>query len=346
MLSMGYKFETRGAQVAVMPCCVWPIHPIPILDKNALDSWRAEINNVDAESDPLCQVCQDRKTSPYTRRRVGFEHIKINEDSQVGDPGWIEIQADVTCNGGCIICGPEYSSYWQHELNDFKYKLREKSQYLAKINTLIDFQKVQNVLILGGEPMLSDIDVQLLDYIEDPSRVHLRITTNGSIYPSDQRMKVWEKFGKITLQFSVDGIGDKFEYLRYPLKWNIVEENILKLQQELPPNAKCNVHHVLSQLNLFYFDEIESWFKNNLEGRYNRDWALNVTPAYGTYYPLSVTRMLKKLIYKKFTESSYPAEVILNDDRSDSAVRDALEVLDKRRNLNWKSVFPEIANAI
>ena len=344
MLSAGYKFIANQSSLSVQPCCAFGDQQ-RINNKHDLANWRTAINSIDSQQDPRCAECNyiDRAEVRKSRREIGFQFV--SNDASVGDPSWLEIQTDLTCNGGCVMCGPWFSSYWANELG--VQVPASKQDHLAKISTLIDFQKARNILILGGEPMLSDIDERLPDFIDNPSQVSLQLTTNGSIYPSDKKIASWSKFQQVLLNFSIDGVGDRFEYLRYPLKWDRVEKNMLRLQQELPPNVKCKINHVVTSLNLFYYDEFVSWFNKTLmPDDYNRGWMFTVTPAAGVFSPQSVTSELKQLVIDKYTQSGIPTRLIESNSANNKELQQTLAEIDRRRNLNWRTIFPEIAHAL
>ena len=65
------------------------------------------------------------------------------------------------------------------------------------------------------------------------------------------------KFSKLTLTCSIDAIEDKFEYMRFPLKWS----NTLKTLEVFKsmPNAILNANIVVSKLNILYLKETEDW---------------------------------------------------------------------------------------
>jgi len=67
------------------------------------------------------------------------------------------------------------------------------------------------------------------------------------------------QFPKLTLTCSIDAIEDKFEYMRFPLKWN----NTLKTLEVFKsmPNAMLNANITVSKLNILYLKETENWLR-------------------------------------------------------------------------------------
>ena len=117
---------------------------------------------------------------------------------------------------------------------------------MDQILSFIDIQQTKKILFLGGEPFLSDVDTRILPLIKNPSVVSLQYTTNGSIYPSQTHINLWSKFQTVLINFSLDGIGDRFDYIRYPLKWNQVEKNMIRMIEQLPGNVRFKSNHTVN----------------------------------------------------------------------------------------------------
>ncbi|MCJ8277767.1 MAG: hypothetical protein HRT44_10390, partial [Bdellovibrionales bacterium] len=63
------------------------------------------------------------------------------------------------------------------------------------------------------------------------------------------------------LMASIDGLGDRFEYMRFPAKWDEVEENLLKFSSI--QHIDFSICNTVSNLNVFYLPEFASWAKAN-----------------------------------------------------------------------------------
>jgi len=269
----------------------------------------------------------------------------VPDQAEVGDPAWLEIQTDLTCNGGCIMCGPEFSSYWAQELRQ-PIKISSRENYLTLINELVDLQKTHHIVLLGGEPFLSDTDQRLLQYIKDPSRVSLQITTNGSIWPKPEQIASWQHYKSVLLNYSIDGIGQRFEYLRYPLKWRQVEQNMIRMDVEAGSNVTCKINHTLTALNLYYYEEFFQWYQQRWAQDVNhRGWALTTTPADGILSPRTISAALKQLVQDRYGQRK-PTTAIAHVVRNRADLRAYLQEIDRRRGLNWQQTFSEIAQAI
>jgi hypothetical protein len=345
-LSNGYKFNVnQQGDLVVRPCCLYPPEQI-VHNKIDLTQWREKTNIINSYTDKNCSDCNflDRTKVRRSRRELSF--LTVPDNAKVGDPSFLEIQLDTTCNGGCIMCGPHFSSYWAQELK-IPIVTSAREDYLSKIAKLVDFQKVNNIILLGGEPLLSTVDERLIDLIDDPSQVSIQFTTNGSIYPKDARIQHWEKFKNVNINFSIDGIQRRFEYIRYPLKWEVVEKNMLRMQAEMPGNVTFKINHTVNILNLLFFDEFEEWFNNYFKtNSKGQEWNYTATPAAGLLNPKSITPFLKEMVLARYSPEQIPAKIIEDTNRDCSELLTFLSTLDSRRDNNWQHEFSEIQNCI
>jgi MoaA/NifB/PqqE/SkfB family radical SAM enzyme len=177
-----------------------------------------------------------------------------------------------TCNLKCITCGPVASSRWNQEYKDLygidipPFKFYKKNFVQDFINQAPD---IVHLDIPGGEPFLSGIDEQqeLLRHYVDTGKsnsISLHYTTNGQIFPDIAWWTLWQHFAEVDIQLSIDGVADKYEYIRYPGNWNLLESNVteyIKQEQELS-NIRLSVSHTVSAYNIFYLDEFFEWCYN------------------------------------------------------------------------------------
>ena len=341
LLSNGYKFDFEGSDIVYKPCCHFPMSQR--LDASAAEhqEFRRNLNEINSYKSPTCGQCnfESNRNIRKTWRDHSFKIVPV--DAEVGDPSYLEIQTDKTCNGGCIICGPWNSSYWQSELKQFPIK--QTVDPIDKILSLIDIQKTKKILFLGGEPFLSTTDTKILPLIKQPELVSLQYTTNGSIYPSQLHIDLWSKFQSVLINFSLDGIGTRFDYIRYPLKWSQVEKNVTRMMKELPGNVQFKSNHTINMLNLYYYKEFDDWHSQVMQS--DRNIGYSFTPCDGILSPKTVPKKLFNMLLDKYDVDSKVIQTILDDNCNDQKnLITYLSELDDRRGLNWRHVFPEISD--
>jgi sulfatase maturation enzyme AslB (radical SAM superfamily) len=174
-----------------------------------------------------------------------------------------------TCNLKCIICGPAASSKWIKEYKDI-YGIQVRNIESVRKDLINNITSIAPNLIHidmhGGEPMLSSIEQHrnLLDhYIHtgQAKNISIHYTTNATIFPESNWLDSWKHFAEIDLQLSIDGIHQRYEYLRYPADWNTLNYHVdqyLELQQR-ESNIKLSVAHAVSAFNIFYIEEFVLW---------------------------------------------------------------------------------------
>src|SRR5690606_4086513 len=82
-------------------------------------------------------------------------------------------------------------------------------------------------------------------------------------FPKAEILKAWEKFREVEIWCSVDGVGPINEYVRFPSKWVVIEENVdqlLKLS-EAQKNLKLSFISTISLYNIWTINKIEQWFE-------------------------------------------------------------------------------------
>jgi MoaA/NifB/PqqE/SkfB family radical SAM enzyme len=110
----------------------------------------------------------------------------------------------------------------------------------------------------GGEPLLTKEHLTVLKKIDKISDVDISYNTNGSCYPTAEVIDLWSKAKKVSIYFSIDGIGKRFEETRTPLKWNLVSENIKKINLLDNINIQCS--YVIGRHNVYDLEDTINWF--------------------------------------------------------------------------------------
>lgn len=176
----------------------------------------------------------------------------------------LDIRFSNFCNLTCRMCGPTDSSGWYKEYfesinthfedNNEKIDLQKNLQtgvITAKLdpyqwhsneNTWVELQKyipyIKEYYFAGGEPLLIQRHYQLLERIVElniANQVVIEYNTNLTKLP-DRVLHLWENFKEVRVGVSLDGYDKLNEYIRYPSQWNVIKENIYKLDQ-----AKGNI---------------------------------------------------------------------------------------------------------
>lgn len=354
LLSNGYKFDTRNNnELYYRPCCLFNGgNQSASADRQEHINYRTRLNSIDSQTYTGCASCNFLNDNKLRKTWRDHSFDIVPDDAELGDASYVEIQIDRTCNGGCIICGPWYSSYWANEekKNYIPIQTQTRSEYVDQILSVVDIQKTRKINFLGGEPFLTTTDTDILEQIRQPSQVDLQYTTNGSIFPGNDRIERWKQFKSVMINFSIDGVREKFEYIRYPLKWSVVEENIIRLRNILPEaTVKFKINHTVNIFNLYYVDEFEHWYNtvfNSNKFINNCVVPYTFSPANGVLAPHAVPQKLLDLVAVKYASDSKVMKLITTTNFSSEKLLSYINRLDDRRKINWRTVFPEIADCL
>ena len=163
---------------------------------------------------------------------------------------------DFECNAACITCGPQLSTLWSKELKkvNIAHAPTEsiKLKQIFELLNQLDLSQVGRIKFFGGEPLVNDIHLEILKKFPNPSDIDVWYTTNASVYPKQKVLDIWSKFKLVYFEASIDGIGEQFNYIRWPLKWDKVQNNLLRLKEEAPSNVLFRINHTVNPLNVLY----------------------------------------------------------------------------------------------
>ena len=242
----------------------------------------------------------------------------------------------------------------------FRSRWQREYQTVYGINKLpFHFYYAPGIIHLdipGGEPFLSGVKEQkqlLTHYIQtgQSKDISIHYTTNVTIYPDSEWWELWKYFKEIDMQLSIDGVGQRYEYIRYPANWNTVLENTSQYlnQQKLLNNLRLSVSHTVSAYNIFYLDEFFTWCYNI---GLPRPWLGRVhKPSFmrPSVWPKPVRDIIvTKLNLSNDQDVKQWAELIRNTDDSNlfSEFKEKMQMHDEYRALSFAQTFPELANYI
>lgn len=173
----------------------------------------------------------------------------------------LKIDTSNTCNATCITCGSVSSSAWA-ALERKNNIVPENNWRISSdaINHRLDYSNIKMVSFRGGEPFLSSTNFDILDKLlkHNNSDCFVSFVTNGSFDLTDTQKNILNKFKKVNFCFSIDGIGPVFEYMRYPLSWSKILDNIQWAREN---DIDVSVSYTLSNVNLWYHSQTTAWFR-------------------------------------------------------------------------------------
>ena len=201
----------------------------------------------------------------------------------------------------------------------------------------------------GGEPLRTDTHLKVLSLIKDPANVELVYVTNGSIFPSQEILDIWRKFKVVQISISIDGIDEHFNYLRWPLQWDQVTENLIEYAKLEQSKFKINTSFIITPFNILYQDRYKKWAVDFFAGTNIRgeDWFQNPWPVVGTINLECVSDKLKQAVLEKYGNNSKVYRLIqpFNETKYQKFI-EYVNTHDHHRNLVWKDTFAEVADLL
>jgi hypothetical protein len=158
-------------------------------------------------------------------------------------------------------------------------------------------------------------------------------------------LNIWSRFQSVEISFSLDGIGQKFEYNRHPASWDKIEANILRLKAMESGNVKISVNTVLSVFTIDALGELFDWcIINDIQSPHLN--ILTNPPLFQiSVLPLILQDELKIELIKQKHLGAKAAIGSLNKDDTHllPALRHRIEIQDRYRKESFAEVFPRIA---
>ena len=293
-----------------------------------------------------CAVCitdeihgHRSKRQIYDRNKQGTDSPLIDFSEEPNSPSEFQMIISNACNLKCRSCSPSHSNLWQAE---FK-KIHGHTGYKMKFNQSGDkngmlwknrhewMQSVENLEIVGGEPFYIQQWNDIWDEFVESGRskeINISLSSNATIFSGERVKFLNDNFKSVGLGLSIDGLDKTYEYLRYPGKWDEVQENLIrynamKANGELD-NTNISISHTIGWINAWHLPQFVEWVNCN-------------TPTFAIWYNLihspdhmalwAVPSSVKKIIEDKWDNSALDKDVIkglINHMNSRSPTNDEL----------------------
>lgn len=317
---------------------------------------------------------------------------------------YLDLRLGHTCNLKCIMCSPHDSSMWvpEHkkvfpifqsplikkqmtwEGTQFNNTWYENPKFWEEVYDQIPH--IKQLYFAGGEPLLIKEHTIFLEEIIRrgyAGNITLRYNTNGTLI-SQKFIDIWKHFRKVKVGFSLDGTGDRGHYIRYPLEWATVEQN-LDMLDNAPDNIQTNIALAVQILNIKHIPEFIKWKVNKGYKKINFDtnaagqimggglvgvhllwiptWlSLRVLPKEDKEHVRELFQELKDWLWVNYTQDrefwvTNPYgwqrwEGILDwmdaEDHTNLLpdFREYINTMDAQRKLDFKQVFPELSHLL
>jgi radical SAM protein with 4Fe4S-binding SPASM domain len=248
---IGFDIEPMGL---VKPCCIYEGDIGNINRQSVSEIWNSDALREIRESLLAgkkiagCRQCWLEEKTTNTSKRL--RELNNFDSSVYTDPKIkrLDIKLGNTCNLKCRICNPGSSSLFNSEnkliqsLQKFghvdvidkkatlDYKWYKNDEFW---NQILEYgNEIEQLDLMGGEPLLDKTHARVLQILIDrglAKNIVINYTSNGTTVPDFNLLK---NFKKILFNISGDAIEKRFEYNRYPAKWDEFKENIEKIRMQ------------------------------------------------------------------------------------------------------------------
>lgn len=215
---------------------------------------------------PACKLCWDEEALGKISMRQ--EKLTLDDSTKVSLRHLV-INSGNSCNLACRTCNADQSS--THIIEN-TIKLKHDKDYYPIIktdtNSLLteDYSDIRHINVLGGEPFLNLEHTKVLEHIISigkSSTCNLSYNTNATQKISKKLINIFEQFESVGIVFSIDAIGEQFEYIRTGAIWSATEDNIKNLLNLAVKKINFQVHITISALNVLYLTELCTWLEQH-----------------------------------------------------------------------------------
>jgi MoaA/NifB/PqqE/SkfB family radical SAM enzyme len=233
-----------------------------------------------------CRKCWREERSGRTSKRMHtldrLKHMLADETEWTADAKplmFLDLKLGNICNLKCRICGSWSSSTFAAEelaqldksedkKSNHHYHMlkqgawpRENPKFWAEIQQVSDH--IEYIEFTGGEPFMIQEHFDLLQGLADrglAGGIEIHYNTNGTQWP-ESAADIWQHFRHVEIAFSIDDVGDRFEYQRTGAVWAEVVANIERFQQlrSQHSNISLQVCSTVNVFNVYYLAELAAW---------------------------------------------------------------------------------------
>ncbi len=340
--------QTNGLAAPCCMSCVYDGNEIGDLRKqpDLRQSWNSSnmkqlrLNMLQGTRSSICNNCYEYEKVGRISERMQYNRdfkrcfnrvTATRKDGSLDDDRVLLIDLRFTnkCNYKCRICSSEYSSIWLDEEQKIGRPRRPLAHGTEKEIRMAGDEKkfwesyermlphVERLHFAGGEPLVMDEHYRTLDYLVSIGKkdVTLSYNTNFSVlrYKQYNVIDLWNRFKKVDVWASLDGMGAQGDYQRKGQHWHKIEENIRTVQRECT-SVLFGVNVTVSIFNIFHVPE---FYRYMVENRFAEPDRMNLYLLFGPEYfnITNLTPALKEKVLKLYDdfEKNYLNTIIRSD---------------------------------
>jgi len=333
---------------------------------------------LEGQQPQTCRKCWSEERAGRTSKRMHtldrLKHMGISPEwtADAKPLMFLDLKLGNICNLKCRICGSWSSSQFAAEeiavlprdeqKKSHAYAMlragawpKENPQFWNQIDSVLD--DIRYIEFTGGEPFMIDEHFAMLQGIVDrgiADQVEIHYNTNGTQYPNGAE-EIWRHFKTVEIAFSIDDVGDRFEYQRTNAEWTQVCENIDRFRdlKQIHPNIELQVCTTVNVFNVSYLGEVAAWLEKNRKSFNFVYWNMMHDAWYFSIACLPDTAKTAIAEYLDSVDTIYRSEFdrirefMMNGASTDGFItRMKIADLDRKRSQDLRTVAPELADLI
>ena len=330
------------------------------------------------EQPQTCRKCWSEERAGRTSKRMHtldrLKHMGIGSEftADAKPLMFLDLKLGNICNLKCRICGSWSSSQFAtEELNQLPRDQQKKShaytmlragawprdnpQFWDQIDSVLN--DIRYIEFTGGEPFMIAEHFAMLQGMVDRGiapQVEIHYNTNGTQYPENAE-SIWKHFKTVEIAFSLDDVGERFEYQRSNAVWADVCENLDRFRdlKEIHPNIELQVCTTVNVFNVRYLGDIAAWLERNRESFTFVYWNMMHDAWYFSIACLPHKAKQAITEYLDSIDTIYRSEFdrirdFMNSGASTDGFMTRMKIadLDRKRNQDLQAVAPEFAELI
>ena len=276
-----------GVNGGAAPCCLYKgqVPDVKVYKTNLkaiqqsqyMEDLRTQFKN--GEKPAGCDRCWLEEDAGKDSKRINSLY-KMKDSLKEWTPNskpalkFIDFKLGNVCNLKCRICGSWSSSKWAQEEMDYgenpvaRKHLTEggwpkkNPQFFEDVKEVLE--DVEYFEFTGGEPFMIHNHFKILEHCVEKGYAKnqdIHYNTNGTQLPGRDIFDLWKHFKRVEIAFSIDDVGEQFEYQRHPANWKEVNHNVNQFKIYQTANMEFQICTTISIFNVFSLAKIALWVR-------------------------------------------------------------------------------------
>lgn len=336
---------------------------------------KARLEVLNGEKPKACLRCYNEEEKNIHSKRLeeikNYPNFTIDVAQSITDKDgridevqfdFVELRLGNVCNVACRTCNPASSSKWRNDYNELQkelnfkitdyssmdgFKWPEKQEFWEDL--IKSCKNVKTFYINGGEPTLIKQHFYFLNLLADLGKTDVKLWYNINMTNMNEEIiEIWKKFDHVKISCSIDDLGERNEYIRYPTKWETVINNLERLKKE---KFKLDITQTVSLMNYSNLDNFYDFFNNKFGIFVSHNYVYDPEFLSPAVLPKKVRDQIHNKISKvlpkdKMTELLNMFDGPDQDEKWKKAIQylRALDKIRKQNIENYLTEFQEILN--